>query len=145
MVTEEAVGLDERGMAEELDKQLERALLAASLEAQAKGMINTAEGFRSLRDYVMQTRTIILDRIKEYGIITMREEQQKQLLAMVASAMVEKAIKDTHDRTTQQQQAFWNTKTAKISAVSGVAMVVLTALASIYTAFVGTSHPIVHP
>lgn len=132
-------------MAEELDRQLERALLQASLECQQRGLIKTSDGFRNLRDYVMQTRTIVLDRIREYGIITMREEQQKQLLSMVASAMVEKAIKDTQDRVTHQQQAFWNTRTAKISAVSGVVMVVLTALASAYTAFVGTSHPIVHP
>lgn len=130
-------------MAEELDRALEQALQAAVLESQSRGFVNTAQAFSTIRDYVMRNREVMLDRIKEYGIITMQEEQQKQLLSMVATAMVEKAIRDAQERQNNKNQAFWTTRTAKIGAVTGVITLVLLTFTTIYSVLFGVAHPLV--
>lgn len=136
-------------LAKSLDEKLEDALQAAAEEARQQGRPMAAHAATELRDYLMQWREVALQRIKELGVVALPQDQQEQLMMLLAREMVAKILAEKKEKQTREEAAeirktseFWSTRQAKFAIVMGGIGLFVTMLAQVYNAFFGVAHPI---
>lgn len=132
----------EARLSDELDRQLEKALDDSASEMDGEGLHRTARAMRVARDYVLQYKDVLLDRLVAANVVILPKEQHDTLLGIVAREMVHRAIADAKQRGEEDSQRFWTTTAAKVAFLTGVVSLILIALGQIYLILHGVARPI---